>query len=350
MPGTRSTITITAATAATITRASDVGDLSVGKPTNVGLNGSGSTTSPRQKTLKSSIHCSGIGLHSGEKISMSLHPADIDTGIVFRRADLRGQQAEIAAHFGNVSDTRLCTSLSNDAGTTIATVEHLMAALAGCEIDNAVIEVAGPEVPIMDGSSEPFVFLIECAGVEEQAASRLTIQILKPKVAHIGEAVTKLEPADVFSIELSIEYDNPVIGQQTKTVAMCADTFKSEICRARTFGFLEDVEAMRKAGLAHGGSLDNAVVVSGDKVLNDGGLRYDDEFVRHKILDSLGDLYLAGGPIIGRFSGHRAGHQINNKLLRALFADTSAWTYVTGDDVALPESSRWAEAPAVAVA
>lgn len=303
-----------------------------------------------QKTLKSSIHCSGIGLHSGNKISMSLHPADIDTGIVFRRMDIRGKNADVAANFANVSDTRLCTSLTNASGVSVATVEHLMAALAGCEIDNAEIELSGAEVPIMDGSAEPFVFLIECAGVLEQDAPRRAIRILKPVVAHIGEAVAKLVPADDFSIKLAIDFDNPAIGEQAFEQGIGPGVFKSEISRARTFGFLEDVEALRKAGLALGGSLENAVVVSGDRILNDGGLRYQDEFVRHKALDCIGDLYLAGGPILGLYTGHRVGHSVNNLLLRSVFADSDAWTYTAVGEDNRVNPGRWLDPQAAAVA
>jgi len=310
----------------------------------------GTVRSARQKTLKSSIHCSGVGLHNGDKISMSLHPADVDTGIVFRRSDIRAKDSEVAAHFNNVNDTRLCTSLVNGAGVGVATVEHLMAALAGCEIDNVEIEISGPEVPIMDGSAEPFVFLIECAGTEEQKAPRRAIRILKPVIAHIGSAVAKLSPASDFSMKVVIDFDNPAIGAQAFNLDVTSEVFKAEISRARTFGFLEDVEALRKAGLALGGSLENAIVVSGDRILNDGGLRYQDEFVRHKVLDCIGDLYLAGGPIIGCFSGHRAGHSVNNRLLRAVFADSSAWTYTTVDEVRPIQTDRWVETPAVAVA
>ena len=274
---------------------------------------------------------------------MWLHPADVDAGIVFRRTDLHAAETEVRASFENVCDTRLCTALSNDEGVTVATVEHLMAALSGCEIDNAEIELDGPEVPIMDGSSEPFVFLIECAGTEVQDAARREIRILKPIMAHAGDATAKLEPANELSFELSIDFESRAIGRQAMHATMCADLFKSEICRARTFGFLEDVEAMREAGLALGGSLDNAVVVSGDRVLNDGGLRYDDEFVRHKILDSLGDLYLAGAPILGHFTGHRTGHYLNNKLIRTLFSDDSAWAYARSDEAPFPLENRLPE-------
>ncbi len=303
----------------------------------------------RQKTLKSGIHCSGIGLHSGAKISMALQPAECDTGITFRRTDVTGEASEIRALYSNVGDTRLCTTLTNEHGVSVATVEHLLAAMAGCEIDNAVVELDGPEVPIMDGSSEPFVFLIECAGVAEQAASRLAIEVLKPVTARIGDAVATIEPSPSFSIQLDIAFDNSLIGEQELGIHVNSDIFKSEICRARTFGFIEDVQALRKAGLVQGGSLDNAIVVSGDEILNDGGLRYDDEFVRHKILDCIGDLYLAGGLLKGRFTGHRAGHQVNNMLLRALFADEEAWALVPMEDRFDVPTAEWVE-PAAAVA
>jgi len=308
------------------------------------------TASPmRQKTLKSSIHCSGIGLHSGAKISMALHPAECNTGITFRRTDVTEEASEILALHSNVGDTRLCTTLTNERGVSVATVEHLLAALAGCEIDNAVVELDGPEVPIMDGSSEPFVFLIECAGIVEQESPRMAIEVLKTVTARIGDAVAMIEPSPKFSIQLGINFDNPLIGEQELGIHVTSDIFKSEICRARTFGFIEDVQALRKAGMVQGGSLDNAIVVSGDEILNDGGLRYDDEFVRHKVLDCIGDLYLAGGQLIGRFTGHRAGHQVNNLLLRNLFEDREAWSHVPMEDHFEFQAEEWNE-PAVAVA
>jgi UDP-3-O-[3-hydroxymyristoyl] N-acetylglucosamine deacetylase len=322
----------------------------VGDTLDLGRRADGIARSARQKTLKSSIHCSGIGLHGGSKISMTLHPADVDTGIVFRRSDIRGRNAIVPARYENVHDTRLCTALVNDAGVNVGTVEHLMAALAGCEIDNAEIVLSGGEVPIMDGSAEPFVFLIECAGIVEQRAARRAIQVIKPIVAHIGDSVARLTPSNGFSVKLAIDFDNPAIGEQALELGIDPKAFKSEISRARTFGFLEDVEALRKAGLALGGSLDNAVVVSGDRILNDGGLRYQDEFVRHKALDCIGDLYLAGAPLLGQFSGHRVGHSINNLILRALFADADAWTYTTLDGDERSSHGRWIEEPAAAVA
>ncbi|MCG8507919.1 MAG: UDP-3-O-acyl-N-acetylglucosamine deacetylase [Rhodospirillales bacterium] len=282
-----------------------------------------------QKTLKSSICCTGVALHSGAKVSMTLNPAEADTGILFRRTDISGQGAVIPARWDHVVDTRLCTALGNEDGVTIGTVEHLMAAFAGCRIDNAEVEINGAEVPVMDGSSEPFVFLIECAGILDQQALRRGIRVLKSVTVEDGDALAALYPADGFSVDFEIDFDSSAIGRQEIALGLVNGTFKKELCRARTFGFLQDVERLWENGLARGGSFDNAVVVSGDKVLNVDGLRYDDEFVRHKALDAIGDLYNAGGPIIGRYYGHRAGHAVTNKLLRALFSDPEAWCFDT---------------------
>lgn len=285
-----------------------------------------------QKTLKSSICCTGVALHSGTKVTMTLNPAEPDTGIVFKRIDIGGQGAVIPARWDRVVDTRMCTTLGNEDGVTIGTVEHLMAAFAGCRIDNAEVEINGAEVPVMDGSSEPFVFLIECAGILDQRVPRRGIRILKPVTVEEGDAMAALYPADGFSVDFEIDFDSSAIGRQEIALGLVNGTFKKELCSARTFGFLQDVERLWENGLARGGSFDNAVVVSGDKVLNVDGLRYDDEFVRHKALDAIGDLYNAGGPIIGRYQGRRAGHALTNVLLRALFADPDAWCY---DEVSL---------------
>lgn len=281
-----------------------------------------------QRTLKDSIQCSGVGLHGGEHVQMTLHPAEADTGIVFRRSDVRNTPNEILARFDYVSDTRMCTTLRNAEGVSVMTVEHLMAALSGCGIDNLIVEINGPEIPVMDGSAEPFVFLIECAGVVEQDTPRAVVQILEPVIVRKGDCVATLEPAEGFSIQFGIDFDNAVIGRQEISLNLTEPSFKAEICRARTFGFLHEVESLREAGLAKGGSLDNAVVLNGDTVMNDGGLRYANEFVRHKVLDCIGDLYLAGGPIIGSFRGEKTGHALNNELLRTLFANMNAWTRV----------------------
>lgn len=287
----------------------------------------------RQKTLKRAIPCRGVGLHSGQQISLTMRPAAVDHGIVFLRTDVTGQDARIPARFDRVVDTRLCTMIANDDGVRVGTVEHLMAALAGCEIDNALVELDGAEVPIMDGSSEPFVFLIDCVGVEEQDAPRRAIEIRKPVTVELDGKRVTLSPADRYAIDFEIDFESKAIGRASLGVEMVNGTFRHELAQARTFGFLEEVEHLRTIGLARGGSLENAVVVDGDKVLNEGGLRYPDEFVRHKVLDCIGDLYLAGGPLIGHVDAVKAGHQINNAALRALFADPSAYAIVDADTV-----------------
>ena len=304
-------------------------------------------TAVMQKTLKSVISCTGIGLHSGDKVSMTLHPAAVDTGIVFRRTDVAGEGAEISAAYHQVVDTLMCTTLGA-VGKTIGTVEHLMAALAGAGVDNALIEVGGAEVPVMDGSAAPFLFLIECAGVVEQDAPRKAIRVLKPVSVIDGEKIASLVPSSGFSLDFKIDFPSPAIGAQTMTIGMTNGNFKDEIARARTFGFLHEAEMLWAAGLAKGASLDNAVVVSGDKVLNEDGMRFDDECVRHKILDAIGDLYLAGAPILGHYSGERASHALNNALLRELFADPANYEIVEMTDAdtcskVLQGGSSWAK-------
>ena len=279
----------------------------------------------RQRTLKTSISCKGVGLHSGVDVNLTLMPAEAGTGIVFDRIDIHDKDNVVPGMWDRVVDTRLCTAIGNDDGVTVSTIEHLMAALAGCGIDNVRVELDGPEVPIMDGSSEPFVFLIRSAGVVEQSAPRRVIRILKPVNVEVGDSQATLMPADQPSLDVKIDFDSAFISNQALSIGLVNGSFCKELARARTFGLLHEVEQMRAAGLAKGGSLENAVVVSQDGVLNDGGLRFDDEFVRHKMLDAVGDLYLAGGHIIGQFSGIRSGHAINNALLRALFADSKAW-------------------------
>lgn len=282
----------------------------------------------KQKTLKTSIGCTGIALHSGRKVTLNLVPAAANTGIRIRRTDLYNGASEIAVDWRNVVDTKLATTVGNDYGTRVSTIEHLMSALAGCEIDNLVIEVDGPEIPVMDGSAAPFVFLVECAGTVEQNAPRKAIKVLKP--VKVGDAYRSLSvlPAAEFSLDFEIDFESAAIDRQEYCFENFEGDFKAEIARARTFGFEQEVDALRSIGLALGGSLDNAVVVSGDRVLNEDGLRYENEFVRHKILDCIGDLYLAGGPLIGAVQASRSGHELNNALLRALFADEDAWTLV----------------------
>ena len=293
----------------------------------------GYAAASRQKTLKRAIPCRGVGLHSGTQITMRLCPAPINHGIVFHRTDIQDLNPFIAARYDNVVDTRLCTVIANEDDVRVGTVEHLMAAFAGCEIDNALVEIDGPEVAIMDGSSEPFVFLIDCAGIAEQDAPRRAIEIRKPVTVDMDGKRVTLSPADSYAIDFEIDFDSKAIGHASLGVEMVNGTFRHEIAQARTFGFLHEVEYLQANGLARGGSLDNAVVIDGDTVLNEGGLRFKDEFVRHKVLDCVGDLYLAGAPLIGHVDAVKAGHQINNAALRALFADPSAYAIVDVDDV-----------------
>jgi len=280
---------------------------------------------------------------------MTLLPAPAGTGIVFRRTDAAGKGLEVAAHVSNVVDDRLCSALGDGNGASVATVEHLMAALSGCRVDNLIVEVDGGELPIMDGSAAPFVFLIECAGIASQAAPRRAIEILKPICVEDGERRAELLPGIGFSVGFEIEFGSGAIGQQDMAVQLVNGTFKGELSRARTFGFVEEVDQLRAMGLALGGSLDNAVVVSGDRVLNEDGLRYKDEFVRHKILDCIGDLYLAGAPIIGQFKGRRSGHALNHSILRTMLADPSCWRYTLMPREA-DEFDGFADLPAVATA
>jgi len=303
-----------------------------------------------QRTVKTTVRCQGVGLHTGATVTMTISPAEPNTGIVFLRTDLSGPAAAIQARWDNVVDTRLCTVVGNAQGTTVGTVEHLMSALAGCGVDNALVALDNIEVPIMDGSAAPFVEAIERVGTVTQNAPRRVIRILKPVTVKDGGKSATFTPDEVTTYSFEIDFDNAVIAHQSHEVELDGESFKDEISRARTFGFLHEVEGLRKMGLARGGSLDNAVVISGDTVLNEGGLRFNDEFVRHKILDAVGDLYLAGAPIVGHFHGVRSGHALNNQLLRALFADHSAWCYET-PSVAVPSTpARWRSVKQLAVA
>ena len=286
----------------------------------------------RQRTLRQSIACTGTGLHSGAKVKLSLHPAPADHGIVFRRVDRPAAAADVPARWDRVTDTRMCTTLANAAGTAVSTVEHLLAALAGYSIDNCVVEIDGPEVPIMDGSAEPFAFLIECVGLLDQDEPRRAIEVLKVVRTGDDRHYATLAPAANTAMSFEIDFENAVVARQRLSLDLRDGTFREELARARTFGFAHEVEQLRSMGLARGGSLDNAVVIAEDRILNREGLRFPDEFVRHKILDALGDLYLAGGPLIGRFHGHRAGHALNNQLLRALFANQSNWRWTAIGD------------------
>jgi len=291
----------------------------------------------KQRTLKNVIHATGVGLHSGKKVMLTLRPAPAHTGIVFRRVDLN-PPVEIPARAENVGDTRLSTSLARG-DAQISTVEHLLSAFAGMGIDNAYIDVSAPEVPIMDGSAGPFVFLIQSAGIDEQNALKQFIRVKRPVMVRDTDKWAKFEPFDGFKVSFSIEFDHPLFEEKAKyaEIDFSTTSFVKEVSRARTFGFLREVEALREKNLALGGTLDNAVVVDDYRVLNEDGLRYEDEFVKHKILDAIGDVYLLGHPLIGAFHGYKSGHALNNRLLRKLLASEAAWETVTyADALALP--------------
>ncbi len=286
----------------------------------------------RQRTLKNAIRATGVGLHSGKKVFMTLRPAAPDTGIVFRRIDL-DPPVDIAARAENVGDTRLCTSLAKG-DVRVATVEHLLSALAGLGIDNAYVDLTAAEVPIMDGSAGPFVFLIQSAGVQEQSVPKRYIRIKRPVVVEDGEKSARFEPFEGFKVSFAIDFDHPYFHQTSKfaEIDFSTTSFVKEVSRARTFGFMREVELLRQKQLALGGSLANAVVVDDYRVLNEDGLRYEDEFVKHKVLDAIGDLYLLGHTLIGAFHGNKSGHELNNRLLRALLADAQAFEVVTFSD------------------
>jgi len=287
----------------------------------------------RQRTLKNVIRATGVGLHTGEKVFLTLRPAAVNTGIVFRRIDLE-PVVDVKAILDNVSSTRMSTTLERD-GVRISTVEHLMSAFAGLGIDNVLVDLTAAEVPIMDGSAGPFVFLIESAGVEEQRAPKQFIRIKQSVEISDGDKWAKFDPYDGFKVDLTIDFDHPVVqsSQQHASIDFSESSFTKDVSRARTFGFLDEVEALQEAGLARGGSLDNAIVMDAFHILNDDGLRYRDEFVKHKILDAVGDLYLLGHLLVGAFSAHKSGHSMNNGLLRRLLETDSAWEYVSFDDV-----------------
>jgi UDP-3-O-[3-hydroxymyristoyl] N-acetylglucosamine deacetylase len=287
-----------------------------------------------QRTLKNSIRATGVGLHTGKKVLMTLRPALPDTGIVFRRMDL-GSPVDIQAHAEHVGDTTMGTTLQCGA-VKISTVEHLLSALAGLGIDNALVEVSAGEVPIMDGSAGPFVFLLQSAGIEEQKAPKRFIRILESVRVEDGDKWARLDPYDGFKVNFEIEFNHPTFKKHSQIASMDFSTtsFLREVSRARTFGFMRDLESLRSRNLALGGNLDNAIVLDDYRVLNEDGLRYEDEFVKHKILDAIGDLYLLGHSLIGEFSGYKSGHGLNNKLLRTLMAADSAWQEVTFESLA----------------
>ena len=294
----------------------------------------------RQRTLKNIIRATGIGLHSGEKVYLTLRPAAVDTGIVFRRMDL-DPVVEIPALAKNVGETTMSTTLVKGE-VKVDTVEHLLSAMAGLGIDNAYVELSASEVPIMDGSAGPFVFLIQSAGLEEQDAPKEFIRILREVTVEDGEKRATFVPFEGFKVGFEIDFDHPVFEGRTQTacVDFSSTSFVKEVSRARTFGFMRDIEFLRTHNLALGGSVDNAIVVDEDSVLNEDGLRYEDEFVKHKILDAIGDLYLLGKSLIGEFRGYKSGHALNNLLLRTLLEQPDAWEVVTfaDDDASAPIS------------
>jgi UDP-3-O-[3-hydroxymyristoyl] N-acetylglucosamine deacetylase len=281
-----------------------------------------------QNTLKTTAVFEGLGLHHGMPVRMLVHPAPVDHGVVFQRSDVAARDAIIPAIWNHVVPSRLCTLVSNAANVSVSTIEHVMAALAGCAIHNALIEIDGPEVPILDGSAVPFVEGFLAAGIEAQDAPVMAIRVLMPVEVRDGDAVARLEPADMLEIDFQIDFAEAAIGRQTKRLNLANGAFVRELSDSRTFCRQIDVDAMRANGLALGGTLENAVVFQGDQVLSPGGLRHADEPVRHKMLDALGDLSLAGAPILGRYTGIRAGHAMTNRLLRALFAQPDAWERV----------------------
>lgn len=289
----------------------------------------------RQRTLKNVIRATGIGLHTGKKVYLTLRPAAVDTGIVFRRIDLE-TPVEIEANPENVGDTRLSTTLIKG-DVRVSTVEHLLSAFAGLGIDNAYVDLSAAEVPIMDGSAGPFVFLVQSAGIEEQNAPKRFIRIKRTVIVEDGDKWARFDPFEGFKVSFKIDFEHPVFRNrsQTTSVDFSSTSFVKEVSRARTFGFMRDIEQLRANDLALGGSMDNAVVMDDYRVLNEDGLRYDDEFVKHKVLDAIGDLYLLGCSLIGEFSGYKSGHALNNRLLRALLADSEAWETAIFDDIDL---------------
>ncbi|AQZ94756.1 UDP-3-O-acyl-N-acetylglucosamine deacetylase [Halopseudomonas phragmitis] len=301
----------------------------------------------RQRTLKNVIRATGVGLHSGEKVYLTLKPAPVDTGIVFCRTDL-DPMVEIPARAEFVGETTMSTTLVKD-GAKVDTVEHLLSAMAGLGIDNAYVELSAPEVPIMDGSAGPFVFLIQSAGIEEQDAPKQFIRIKREiSVEEPGKRATFV-PFEGFKVSFAIDFDHPVFRgrSQFASVDFSSTSFVKEVSRARTFGFMRDIEYLRSQNLALGGSVDNAIVVDEYRVLNEDGLRYEDEFVRHKILDAIGDLYLLGKSLVGEFRGEKSGHALNNKLLRTLLANKDAWEIVTFEDAGTAPISFMRPAAAV---
>lgn len=297
----------------------------------------------KQRTLKKEISISGIGLHSGKKVNLTIKPAPANKGIIFRRIDC-SPVVEIPANYDHVGETLLCTTLVlND--TKIATVEHLLSAFAGLGIDNAYVDIDSPELPIMDGSAAPFVFLIQSAGIKEQNSAKRFIRILKPVRIEDKDKFVQFTPYDGYKVSCTIEFNHPLFNGQPQIATYNASglSYVKEVCRARTFAFLADYEKLRSFGLAQGGSLENAIVIGDYKVMNEDGLRFEGEFATHKVLDAVGDLYLLGSPLIGAFEGYKSGHELNNKLLRTLMATEDAWEYTCSDSEEIMPGIQWGE-------
>jgi UDP-3-O-[3-hydroxymyristoyl] N-acetylglucosamine deacetylase len=293
----------------------------------------------RQRSIKKAIRAAGVGLHTGKKVYITLNPAPVDTGIVFRRSDL-SPVATIPVSAVGVRNTQLATRLYNDDDIHVSTIEHIMAAFAGLGIDNCIVDVSANEIPIMDGSAAPFVFLVQSAGIDEQVAAKKFIRIKKPVEVCVDDKWARFEPFDGFKVDFTIDFNHPVFDADSQR--LCVDfsstSFVKEISRARTFGFMRDIEALRRQNLALGGSMENAIVIDDHKVLNAEGLRYKNEFVRHKILDGIGDIYLMGHSMIGAFSGYKPGHEINNLLVREMLQQPESWELVVSDDASKRKS------------
>ncbi len=307
-------------------------------------NGNSSTFVYAQKTLADTVACTGVGLHSGARISLTLKPANVDTGIRFIRSDVLNKDNVVQALYSNVSDTRMCTCLSNEEGVTVSTIEHLMASFHAMGITNAIVEVSGPELPILDGSASPFLFLIECAGIKEQNAPRKAVKILKPiKVEHNDTYVT-LEPAKSgLEFDFYLDYPNTIAADKKLSYQLDLKSFKTEICQARTFCLLQEVEYLRQNGLIKGGSLKTGIVIDGMEILNKEGLRYEDEFIKHKITDAIGDLYSAGYTLIGKYKGHKSGHMLSNLALKELFSNPENYEIIDMNEMVLGKNYQEAK-------
>ena len=292
----------------------------------------------RQTSLKTAVACQGVGVHSGAETTLTLKPAPAHTGYVFIRKDVADLDNVIKGRYDNVTETQLCTVLSNTDGVSVSTVEHVISALAAAQIDNAVIEIDGPEMPIMDGSAAPFIKMIDRAGIKLLAAPKRYLRIKKTVTHTDGDKTVTLSPSSTPRWDMTVDFDSAAIGRQSYSFSGERAEYRTHISDARTFGFLHEVEALKKMGLARGGSLDNAVVIDGDTVMNEGGLRHKNEFARHKLLDAIGDIALCGAPLLGHYKGYKAGHAMNNQILRVLFADPEAYEFIEAEQKPAPKT------------